>query len=74
MRFKFGVPRAEVVHHQLDAAARAELAQDVDAQLVVGEGNGLGDLEVHVVIVRVERIVRTDEPGLLELLRVHVQK
>jgi hypothetical protein len=58
----------------MHATAHAYFVEHVAAELEVCERNRLGYLEVDARVVRVDRVVGANEPGLFELLRVHVQK
>jgi hypothetical protein len=55
-------------------AARAKLAQHLLAELEVSERHRFRDLQVHLVIVQKDGIVRAHEPAFVQLLRVNVEE
>jgi hypothetical protein len=68
------VAGAEIVDDEVHAAAHAHLLQHRLAELEVRERHRLRHFQEHVVVVRVDGIVRAHEPALLKLLRVDVQE
>ena len=57
---------AEIVDDEVHAAI-ANLRQDALAEMKVRERDALGDLEIQLFVVLEDRIVRLDEPLLVEL-------
>src|SRR5690606_38323557 len=72
--FEVRVAGSEVVDYQVGARARADLLEHVDAQVIVRERRGFGDLQVHVLVVKEQWVVRTHEPVLTQLMRVEIDE
>lgn len=69
-----GNARAKIVDDEGNSAPGAELAQDVEAKIEVGDRDGLRDLDEGLVIVRKDGVVGAHDPALVELLGVHVEE
>jgi hypothetical protein len=68
------VSGAEVIDDEVELAAAANLSKDAHAQVEVGHGDRLGDLQIDFGIVGEDRIVGAYEPTLPELGGVDVDE